>query len=49
MLIRTTWKKGANLRMQVNGFNGGESFPKVSIWDWSSLKSSVRANEWVCS
>jgi len=39
MLIRTTWEEDANVRMQVNGFNGGESFPKVPIWDWSSLKS----------
>jgi len=39
MSIRTTWEEGSNVRMQVNGFNGGESFPKVPFWDLSSLKS----------
>ena len=39
MSIGTSWKEGANVRMQVNCSNGRESLPKVLIWDGSSLES----------
>ena len=32
MSIRITWRKGANVEMQVNDFDGGEAFPKVTTW-----------------
>jgi len=32
MSIRITWRRGANVEMQVDVFDGGEAFPKVTTW-----------------
>jgi len=34
MLIGTGYRKGANLEMQVDEFDGGKVFPRVTTWIW---------------
>jgi len=39
MLIGVTWRKGANLEIQVDDFDGGKVFPRVITWSWLPLRS----------
>ena len=49
MSIRITWRKGANVEMQVDNFDSGEAFLRSLLGADCLIKSWTRTNEWLCS